>query len=92
MLYVSNGHLSGAVLPIRDDTHTLFSPGVHLCLASVFNKLFLCALSNLLGYVSNNKPFTCFYSFCLLETFLLSNGTKARETLPLASNPSWSSG
>ena len=73
------GHHSGALLPTREDTHTLFSLGVHLCLASVFNKLFLCALSNLLGYVSNNKLFACFYSFFFLETFLLSNGVRIKE-------------
>ena len=55
-----------------------FSPGVYLCLPSALNKLFLCVLSHLLCCVSNNKPRTCFYSFCLLETFLLSNGGKSQ--------------
>ena len=47
----------------------------------------ICVLSHTLCCVSNNKLCTCFYSFCLLETFLLSMGVRARGTLLLASNP-----
>ena len=37
--------------------------------------------------VSNNKFCNCFYSFCLLETFLLSNRGKSQGTLLLALAP-----
>ena len=38
---------------------------------------------------NNNQPCACFNSFCLLETFLLSNQTRAWATLLLASGPWW---
>ena len=43
-----------------------FSPGVHLCLASVSTKLFLYVISHLC-YVSNDKFCICIYSFCLCD-------------------------
>ena len=52
------------------------SLGVYFRLASVLNNLFL--------YVSSNNFGTCFYSFCLLETFLLSKMVRAKGTLHLA--------
>ena len=67
------------LLFIREDTHTLSLWEVYFCLASVLKSLFLCVVSHLLCCVSNNQLCTCFYSFCLLETFLLSNGGKTRE-------------
>ena len=56
---------------IRKDPPHPFSLGMYLCLVSVLIKLFLHVLSRLLLYASNNKLCTCFYSFCLLKTFLL---------------------
>ena len=47
-------------------------------------------LSHMLYCVSNNEH-TCFYSRCLLETFLLSVEARIRATLLLASSPWWSS-
>ena len=41
------------------------------------NKLFSCVLSHTLCYVSIHKCWTCFYSFCLLETVLLTNRGKS---------------
>ena len=41
------------------------------------NKLFSRVLSHTLCYVSNHKCRTCFYSFCLLETVLLTNRGKS---------------
>ena len=38
---------------------------------------------------NNNQLCTCFNSLCLLETFLLSNQTRAWATLLLASGPWW---
>ena len=43
------------------------------------NELFLCVLSHMLCYSSNNELCTWFYTFCLLETFSLSNGVRTRE-------------
>ena len=51
------------------------SLSVYFCLASALN--FLCMLSHM-GCVSINKLCTCFYHFCLLETFLLSNRGKSQ--------------
>ena len=42
--------------------------------------------------VSKNKLCTYFYSFCLLETSLLSMGVRARKNVLLASVPWWSRG
>ena len=44
-----------------------FFPGVHLCLASILTKQFLCLLSHLLCYVSKNKLHTFIYNFCHIE-------------------------
>ena len=54
------------------------------------NMLFLCVLSHLLCYIHKNKFATCLYSFCLLETFLLSNRGKSQENF--ACSPWWPSG
>ena len=45
---------------------TPFFSGVHLCLASILTKPFLCELSHWCC-VFDNKLYTCFYSFHLLE-------------------------
>ena len=55
--------------------------------ASVLNRQFPCMHDHKLCSANNNKFGTCFYSFCLLETFLISNGARARTTLLLASSP-----
>ena len=46
-------------------------------LLSWMNRLFSCVLSHTLCFVSNHKCWTCFYSFCLLETVLLTNRGKS---------------
>ena len=40
------------------------------------NRLLLSVLSHVLGFVSDNKLYTCFYSLWLLETFFVFNGGK----------------
>ena len=62
-----------------------FSLGVCFCLASVLNKRTFSLLFHFLRSVSNNKLCT-YYSFCLLEIFLLSVGVRARATLLPASS------
>lgn len=56
-----------------------------------------CLYPSSLVFVSNNKCHTCFvflffffYSFCILETFLLSNMGKSQGHFLLASGPWWS--
>ena len=63
-----------ALLLLRKDAIPFLS-GVYLCSASdLINKLLLYyVFSHTLCWVCNNKLCTCLYSFCLLETFLLSN-------------------
>ena len=53
------------------------------------NTLFLCVLSLFLCCVSKDKLATCFYSFCLLETFLHSHRGKSQENF--ACSPWWPS-
>ena len=72
-------------LLIREDTRTLsFWVCISALLLSWINKLFSCVLHHTVFCVSNNKFCNCFYSFCLLETFLLSNRGKIQGTLLLA--------
>ena len=56
-----------------------FSLGVCLCLASIWNKLFLCVPSHLLCYVSNNELCTYFYSFYLLEKFIFQQAQEPKQ-------------
>ena len=75
-------------LLIREDAHTLsFWVCISALLLSWINRLFSCVLYHILCCVSNNKFCNCFYSFCLLETFLLSNRGKSQGTLLLALVP-----
>ena len=69
-----------------------FSPGVHLCLASILtDKSFLYVLSHLLlCYISNNKLCICIHSFCLREKCIFQWGQRSREKQLLASSPCWS--
>ena len=69
-------HLFTMLFLIRGGNPHPFSLCIYFCLASVLSKLFLCVLSHIQCYVSNNKCCSCIYSFWLLETFLLSNGRK----------------
>ena len=88
---ISNlNHLSGTLL-IQGDTRTL-TLSVRDCVTSASKRLILWGpvLSHMLYCVSNYTLSTCFYSLCLLETFLLSTGARIRAILLLAS--SWSSG
>ena len=63
----------------RENAHTL--RGMSLCLASSVLKkqtVSLCALPHMLCCVSDNKLCTCFYIFCLFETFIF-QGARAPE-------------
>ena len=82
---VSLGHHISCFRPCQDSFH----PSVYLghpfykqlhfypCLTSVLNELFFGVHSHRLCCVSNQLC-TCFHDFCLLETFLLSNGGKSQ--------------
>ena len=74
-------HLSAALLlqgtpersPLLWVCHHFASALAKETLLHVFSRVVSCA--------SNNKPCTCFYSLCLLETLLLSKGTRIRAIL-----------
>ena len=73
------------LLLIREDGHTL---SFLVCISALFClKLFLSMLPHLLCCISENKLCTCFYSFCLLKTFLFSKEARARGTLLLGLAP-----
>ena len=57
---------------------TPFLSGCVFLLCFCLKKLLLCVLSHMLCCADNNKLCTCFYSFCLLKTFLFFNEGKSQ--------------